>query len=89
MSLDHALRCEKTLDFFSQLDDIAVLPEPFWTLRAKAKTLQLKTHTRLAVALDIGLFVAFLSTDSARVAARLSAYSAFCLGRSGSFLSFG
>jgi hypothetical protein len=83
MTLDHALRSQEVLNFLSKLNDVAVLPEPLRTLGPKTEALKTQTKACLALTMLVLLFVAFLSTDSTRVAARLSADGAFGLGGAG------
>jgi hypothetical protein len=83
MALDHPLRCEVSFDPVADSQDIAVVSKPLGTFSAKAKALEPESNTGLAMALDVGLFIAFLSTDSARVTPRLSAHCTLSFGRSG------
>jgi len=83
MAFDHTLCGEKALDFVAHLRYVPTLAKPFWTFCTKPETLQTETDTCLAVSVLVLLFVAFLSADSARVAARLGADGAFCLRRPG------
>jgi hypothetical protein len=81
--LDHSLRRQEILDLLTEHGNIIVFLEPLGALLAKAKALKAKTDACLAPALWVWPFITFLATDSASIAARLGAYRAFCLGRSG------
>jgi len=83
MSFDHALRGEERFDFVAKLNDIVVFSEPIWPFGTKTKALEPETKTGFAAAFSIWAFITFLSSNSARVTTRLSAHSAFSLGRSG------
>jgi len=83
MPLDHALRSQEILDFLTEHGNVIVFLEPLGALLAKAKALKAETDACFASALCVWPFVTFLATDSASIAARLGAYRAFCLGRSG------
>jgi len=83
MALDHALGGEEGLYLLAKVNDAAVLPKPFRAFSPEAEALESEADASLALALRVWLLVAFLSTDPARVAARLSAHRALGLGRSG------
>jgi len=83
--LDHALRGQEILDFLTEHGDVIVFLEPFGALLPKAETLKTETDARFASTLCIWPLITFLTTDSASITARLGAYRAFCLGRSGLF----
>jgi hypothetical protein len=81
--LDHSLCRQEILDLLTEHGDIIVFLEPVRALLSKAKALKAEADACLAPTLPVWPFIAFLATDSASVAARLGAYRAFCLGRSG------
>jgi len=83
VALDHALGSKKGLDLVPEVEDVAVLPQPFWPLGAKAEALEAEANASGTASLGVHLLVAFLATDSAGVTAGLGAYSAFCFRRSG------
>jgi len=83
VAFDHALGCQKIFDLFTKHGNIIVLLEPIGPLLAEAEALEAQTDASFTTALCIWAFVAFLAADSASIAARLGAYRAFCLGRSG------
>jgi hypothetical protein len=81
--LDHALRGQEVFDFLTEHGNVIVFLEPVGALLAKAKTLQAETDACFAPTLSVWTLITFLATDPASIAARLGAYRAFCLGRSG------
>jgi hypothetical protein len=83
VALDHSLRRQEVLDLLTEHGDIIVFLKPIGALLAKAEALEAETDTRLATAVWIRPFVAFLATDPASIAARLGAHRAFRFGRSG------
>lgn len=83
MTLDHSLGSKEVLDLVPQLEHVAVLPQPVRTLGAEAQAFETETNTGGTETLFIWLFITFLSTDPARVAARLGAHGTLCFWRSG------
>jgi len=83
MALDHALRSEMCFDSVAHSENIAVVPEPFRPLGAKTKAFKTETDTGLAMVVLVGLLVAFLATNPARVTTTLSAHGTLAFGRSG------
>lgn len=83
VAFDHALRSEMRFDSVAHGEDVAIVPEPFWTLGAKTKAFKTETDTGLAMVVLVGLLVAFLATDPARVTTTLSAHGTLAFGRSG------
>jgi hypothetical protein len=83
VALDHSLRRQEILDLLTEHRDIIVFLEPVGAFLAKAKALKTQTDACLAPTLRVWPFITFLAADSASIAARLGAYRAFCLGRSG------
>jgi len=81
--LDHPLRGEERLDLFSQVDNIAALPEPVGAFCTKAKALKPQAFACSTMTLFVGVLITLLATDPARVTSRLSAHRAFGLGCSG------
>ena len=83
MALDHPLCGKEGLYLLAEINDAAVLPKPVRALSPEAEALEAEADAGLALAVTVRLLVAFLSANPARVAARLSAHRALCLGRSG------
>jgi len=83
MTFDHSLCREKSLDFISQVSDIAIFPEPFRSLCTETEALKSKADASLAVTSIIRFLVAFLATDPTSITARLGTNRTFGLGRSG------
>jgi hypothetical protein len=81
--LDHSLRRQELLDPLTELGDIIVFLKPLGAFLAEAKALKAEADACLAPTLRVWPFITFLAADSAGIAARLGAYRAFCLGRSG------